>query len=82
MVVRPYRGFIADNKASGFDASADGHFCPLDVDQALEAGVTCLRVRQILSFQNQFPCHSARHQHVLDIRWSTKFRAVARTVRH
>ena len=60
-----YGGSVADDEASGFDAGADGHFGAFDVDQALESGVSGLRVRKVFSFEDQLARHSAGDQDVL-----------------
>ena len=78
---RTYRSFVADHKATSFDTGADGHLGSFNVDQALEAGVTSLRVRQVLGFEDEFACDAARHQHVLHIRRTTEARAEASAMR-
>lgn len=78
---RTYRSFVADYKATSFDTGADGHLGSFNVDQALEAGVASLRVRQVLGLEDEFACDTTRHQHVLYVRRAAEARAETSPVR-
>ena len=75
-----HRGFVTDHKAAGFDAGANGHFSAFNVHQALEAGMSGLRVRQVLSFQDQLAGDTAWYKNVLNVSRAAKPRAVSRSM--